>query len=85
MMERPEITNRPGNERRQRKYCNDDARDENVSHIFPVGATLPRKHRQIKRDRRQQDAAVGAQQDTGRNRRAGRGPELAGTPIKSLP
>src|SRR5208282_2489788 len=37
---------------------------------------LPSQDRQIKRDRRKQDAAIGTQQDAGRNRRAGRGPEL---------
>ena len=37
----------------------------------------PRQNRQIKSDRRQQDTAIGTQQDAGRNRRAGRGPELA--------
>jgi len=35
-------------------------------------------HRQIKSDRRQQNAAIGTQQDAGCNRRAGRGPEPAG-------
>ena len=42
----------------------------------------PRQDRQIKSDRRQQDAAIGTQQYAGRNRRAGRGPELAASLVE---
>src|ERR1019366_7407246 len=44
---------------------------------MPPPQVLPSQNRQIKSDRPQQDAAIGTQQDAGRNRRTGRGPELA--------